>query len=145
MLDLKFILQNADAVRTNCQNRGVVADVDRVVELANRRSQLVQNTEDLRKRRNDNAQATGREKDAGRRQQLVDEGRQLKEQIAAHELELTQVEADIRTEQLRIPNMTHPDAPVASGADGNREIRLWGQPRHFDLKPLDHLELGERL
>src|SRR5262245_59107991 len=104
MLDLKFILQNAAAVRANCQNRGVVANVDRVVELANRRSQLVQEAEELRKKRNENAQATGREKDAGRRQQLVDEGRQLKEQIAAREQELTHVESEIRTEQLRIPN-----------------------------------------
>src|SRR5213594_3307161 len=32
-----------------------------------------------------------------------------------------------------------------AGEDANREIRRWGEPRKFDFKPLDHLELGERL
>jgi seryl-tRNA synthetase len=145
MLDLKFVLQNVDAVRANCRDRNVTANVDQVVELAERRSRLVQETEDLRKRRNENAQATGREKDAARRQQLVDEGRQLKDAISARETELEKAEAEIRTELKRIPNMTHPDAPVAAGEDGNREVSRWGTPRQFDFKPRDHLELGERL
>ena len=145
MLDLKYIIQNADAVRSNCKNRSVAANVDRVLELAERRGRLMMEAEELRKRRNENAQATGREKDAGRRQQLVDDGRQFKDQIAARETELAEVEREIRTEQVRIPNMTHPDAPVATGEDGNREITRWGEPRKFDFKPLDHLELGERL
>jgi seryl-tRNA synthetase len=145
MLDLKFIIQNADAVRANCKNRNVAADVDRVIDLADRRSRLVQEAEDLRKKRNENAQATGREKDPSRRQQLVDEGRTLKDQIGQREAELGQVETELRAEQQRIPNTTHPDAPVATGEDGNREIRRWGTPRKFDFKPVDHLELGERL
>jgi seryl-tRNA synthetase len=145
MLDLKYILQNADAVRTNCGNRNVAADVDRVLELAERRSLLMQEAEELRKRRNENAQATGREKDAALRQQLVNDGRQLKDQIAGREAELAEVEGAIRTEQLKIPNMTHPDAPVGAGDNANRVVRHWGEPRKFDFKPVDHLELGERL
>jgi seryl-tRNA synthetase len=145
MLDLKYILQNVDAVRTNCKNRNVAADVERVVGLAERRSRLMQDAEELRKRRNENAQATGREKDAARRQQLVDEGRQLKDRIAAREAELAEAETEIRSEQLKIPNMTHPDAPVGAGDDANRVVRHWGEPRKFDFKPVDHLELGERL
>ncbi|MBQ2788372.1 MAG: hypothetical protein IJE97_01955, partial [Thermoguttaceae bacterium] len=33
MLDRKFILENVEAVKLNCQNRNVPADVDRFVEL----------------------------------------------------------------------------------------------------------------
>jgi len=145
MLDLKFILQNADAVRANCRNRNVPADVDHVLESAHQRSRLMHEAEELRKRRNENAQATGREKDSDRRQRLVDEGRQLKEQIAGRESKLADVEKEIRAEQLKIPNMTHPDAPVGAGEDANRVVRHWGEPRKFDFKPVDHLELGERL
>jgi seryl-tRNA synthetase len=145
MLDLKYILQNADAVRANCKNRNMPADVDLVVQLADRRGRLMQDAEELRKRRNENAQATGRERDAARRQQLVDEGRTLKDQIAAREAELADVEKAIRTEQTKIPNVTHPDAPVGAGEDANREVARFGQPTKFDFKPLDHLELGERL
>jgi seryl-tRNA synthetase len=145
MLDLKFILQNADAVQTNCRNRGVTADVDGLVVLAERRSRLMQEAEDLRKRRNENAQATGREKDPARRQPLVDEGRSLKDQIAARESELAGIEAQIQVEQAKIPNMTHPAAPVGAGDDAHRELRRWGEPRQFDFKPLDHLDLGLQL
>ena len=42
MLDLKFIRENAQAVEENCRNRGVEADVGLVVELADRRSGLIQ-------------------------------------------------------------------------------------------------------
>ena len=145
MLDLKFIQQNADAVRTNCKNRNVPAHVELVLERMERRSRLMQEAEELRKWRNENAQATGREKDSARRQQLVDEGRGLKDQITARETELAAVEAEIRVEQMKIPNMTHPDAPVGAGEDANRVVRHWGEPPKFTFKPLDHLELGQRL
>src|SRR5262249_48050114 len=114
MLDLKFIIQNADAVRKNCADRNVAANVDRLLDLAEHRGRLLQEAEELRKRRNENAQATGREKDASRRQQLVEEGRSLKDQITSRETVLAEIEKEIRIEQLRIPNLTHPDAPVAS-------------------------------
>jgi seryl-tRNA synthetase len=37
MLDRKFIMDNADAVKANCANRGVDADVDRLLELERQR------------------------------------------------------------------------------------------------------------
>jgi len=145
MLDLKFILENADAVRENCRNRRIQADVDRLVELAGRRKELLQEAEELRRRRNENSQATSREKDPQRREQLIAEGRALKERITTCEKELARVNAEIRTEQARIPNMTHPDAPIGEGEESNREVGRWGEPPKFDFKPLDHLELGQRL
>ena len=42
MLDLKYIRENAEAVQENSRNRGVEADVGLVVELADRRSALIQ-------------------------------------------------------------------------------------------------------
>ena len=37
MLDLKYIRENAETVQENSRNRGVEADVELVVELADRR------------------------------------------------------------------------------------------------------------
>ena len=42
MLDLRYIRENAAAVEENCKNRGVEADVGLVVELAEKRSALIQ-------------------------------------------------------------------------------------------------------
>jgi seryl-tRNA synthetase len=145
MLDLKFIVQNAQAVRVNCANRHVAANVDRLLELADRRGRLMQEAEELRKRRNENSQTTNRENDPQRKQALIAQGRTLKDQIAAREAELAEIETRLRAEQAKIPNMTHPDAPVGVGDEGNRELRRWSEPRRFNFKPLDHLELGQRL
>ena len=45
----------------------------------------------------------------------------------------------------RIPNLTHPDAPVGVTEDDSRELRKVGTPRTFDFKPKDHVELGKAL
>ena len=41
MLDRKFIVENAEAVKQNCVNRGVEAEVDRLVELEAKRRELL--------------------------------------------------------------------------------------------------------
>ncbi len=145
MLDLKFLQQNADAVRENCRNRNVACDIDRILELAAARGRTLQEIEELRKRRNDNSQATNREQDAARKQELIAEGRSLKDRIAALEADLAGLETQLRTEQAQVPNMTHPDAPVGAGEAANREVRRWGEPRRFEFQPLDHVELGTQL
>ena len=43
MLDVAFIRDHLDAVKANCKNRNVSADVDRVVALDDQRKQLVGN------------------------------------------------------------------------------------------------------
>ena len=68
MLDLKFVVANAEAVKQNCRNRNappdVLEDVDLVVALEAERKGLLQGVEDVRRRQNEVAQATGRERDA---------------------------------------------------------------------------------
>ncbi|HEV3023995.1 MAG TPA: serine--tRNA ligase, partial [Pirellulales bacterium] len=45
-----------------------------------------------------------------------------------------------------IPNLSHPDAPLGADDQANLEIRKGKTlPPAFDFKPLDHVELGERL
>ncbi len=67
MLDLKYVLANVDAVRQNCVNRNVPEDVledlDQVVALEGDRKKLLQEVEEVRRRQNEVAQATGKEKD----------------------------------------------------------------------------------
>jgi seryl-tRNA synthetase len=78
MLDLKYVTANADAVKQNCRNRhvadDVVAEVDRIVALDTERRAVLQRVEEIRRRQNEVAQATGREKDAAKRGELVAEG-----------------------------------------------------------------------
>src|SRR5918998_1374670 len=145
MLDLKFIRENAAAVEENCKNRGVEADVGLVVELADRRSALIQELNELKQRQNQLAKSVGRESDEDARQRLIEESRAMKEHIPQKEAELAQVEERLREEQLKIPNITHPDAPIGKDDSENVEIRRWGEIPEFDFDVKDHVELGDSL
>jgi seryl-tRNA synthetase len=145
MLDLKFIRDNAAAVQENCRNRGVEADVGLVVELADQRSALIQELNELKQRQNQMAKSIGRERDPESRETLITESRIMKERIPQREAELTRVEERLREEQLKIPNMTHPDSPIGKDDSENVEIRRWADPPDLAFEPKDHVELGETL
>jgi seryl-tRNA synthetase len=145
LLDLRFIRENAAAVQENCRNRGVEADVGLVVELADRRSALIGELNELRQRQNQMAKSIGRVQDPEARERLIAESRTMKDRIPEREAELAGVEERLREELLKIPNMTHPDAPIGNDDSENVEIRRWGEIPTFAFEPRDHVELGETL
>jgi seryl-tRNA synthetase len=145
MLDAAFIREHLEAVRANCRNRNVRADVDRVVQIDDERKRLIQETDHVRQKQNEVARSTSREKDPARRQELIAEGKRLKESVAGQEAQLKQVEEDLKAVLLTIPNMTHPDAPVGTTAEDNRVLHRWGEPRKFDFPARDHVALAEAL
>src|SRR5919202_1643966 len=145
MLDLRFIRENAEAVAENLRNRGVVADVDLVVGLADRRPELIQELNELRQRQNQLAKMVGKERDPEARENLIADSRRTKELIPEREAELAAVEGRLREEMLKIPNMTHPDAPIGKDETENVEIRRVGEIPDFAFEPKDHVELGELL
>ncbi len=145
MLDLKYIRENAEAIQQNCKNRGVDADVGLVVELADRRSALIQELNELKQRANAMAKSVGKERDEAARARLIEESRGMKDEIPARESELHEVEERLREEQLKIPNTTHPDSPIGKDDSENVEIRRWGDIPEFSFEPKDHVQLGESL
>src|SRR5262249_18091623 len=118
MLDLKYLLANIEAVKENCRNRNMPADivdeVDRVAVLEGERKRLLQAVEEVRRRQNEVAQATGKEKDPAKRAELVAEGKRLKAEAGQNEERLRQLETEVHLRLGRIPNLTHPDAPVGT-------------------------------
>ncbi len=145
MLDLRYIRENADAVAENCKNRGVRADVGLVVEMADRRSELIQELNGLKQRQNEMAKSVGKERDPEARERLIAESRGMKELVPEKEAELTVVEERLREEMLKIPNMTHPDSPIGRDDTENVEIRRVGEVPEFPFEPKDHVEIGESL
>jgi seryl-tRNA synthetase len=145
MLDAAFIRDNLEAVKANCKNRNVAADVNRIVQLDDRRKAIVSETQVLQQQANANAKAVGPEKDPAKKQELIALGKKLREQVGAKEGEIKQVEADLRAALMTIPNMTHPDAPIGGTPADNKVIKKWGEPRKFDFTPRDHVALAEAL
>jgi seryl-tRNA synthetase len=149
MLDLKFVVAHAEAVKQNCRDRNVssdvIEDVDRVVALESEHRGLLQAVEEVRRRQNEVAQATGRERDPEKRSALIEQGKRLRSDVADEEERLRRLEAELTQRLKRIPNLTHPDAPVGRTEDDSREIRKVGTPRTFDFPPKDHVTLGKDL
>ncbi|MDT8298840.1 MAG: serine--tRNA ligase, partial [Spirochaetaceae bacterium] len=145
MLDLKFIKENAQAVKANIENRFMKADVDEVLRLYDRRNALMTETDELRRRRNENAQSMKGKLDPEVRQKLIAEGKSIKEAIAAKEAEETQAKADLEAAASLIPNMAHPDTPIGREDKDNTEVARHGEPSSFDFTPKDHTELAEEL
>ena len=143
MLDLRYVRENAAAVQENCKNRGVEADVGLVVELADRRSALIGELNELRQQQNQKAKSVGGERDPEARERLIAESRAMKDRIPEREAELAEVDGRLREELLKIPNMTHPDAPIGEDDSDNVEIRRWGEIPDFAFDVKDHVELGE--
>ena len=123
----------------------MTADADKVVELYDKRTALVTKQQDLQQQRNENAKAMKQKLDDEKRQELIQAGKKIKEDIAEVEKELSQIEIDLDTAARQIPNMIHPDAPIGKLDTENLEIKKVGTPRKFDFEPKDHVQLAEEL
>ena len=145
MLDYKFIKDNLEAVKKNIADRNMNADADIVVELYDKRTKLVTDRQSLQEKRNANAQAMKQKLDSDARQKLIDEGRKIKDDLAAAEKELAEIETNLEEAARKIPNMASPNAPVGKLDTENLEVKKVGTPRTFDFKPKDHVELMEAL
>ena len=132
MLDAQFIRDNLDAVKTNCQNRNVQADVDRVVQLGRRTPQVRADMQVVQQRQNEIAKLIPKEKDKDKKQALIQEGRELRKQVSGPGSPAQR--CGKRSERLlrTIPNMTHPEAPVGStrgGQQGHQDMGRAAQVR----------------
>jgi seryl-tRNA synthetase len=145
MLDYRFIVENLSAVKKNIAHRYMKADADAVVRLFNRRTELATALQSLQQQRNANAAAMKGKIEPDKRTALIEEGKKLKEDIAAAEAELGKTEAELDTEGRRIPNMAHPDAPLGKEDKDNLELKRVGEPPKFDFVPADHVKLGQDL
>ena len=145
MLDVAFIREHLDAVKTNCRNRNVKADVERVVHIDDERKRLIQQTQVIQQRQNEVSKLIPKEKDAARKQELIAEGKRLREEAVGGEKQLKDIQEQLHASLLTIPNMTHPDAPVGVTAEDNKVVHKWGEPRKFDFAAKDHVALAETL
>ena len=146
MLDRKFILENVELVKQNCANRGVEIDVNRFVVLENGRKGKQIRLEERNRKANEVAKSIGKAADDSQREALKAEGRQLRELAAESHEELEMICEELDALHRSVPNLSHPDAPVGADETANRELFQGKVPRpEFDFKPLDHVELAEKL
>lgn len=135
MIDINFVRENPEKVKQGVAAKQMDAGmVDRALELDKRRRDLLITVEKLRGERNRFA-----------REKNVEEGKRVKEELKKLEPSLAEVEREFEGVMKQVPNLPADDVPVGKDESENKVIRSWGEPKKFDFKAKDHLEIGEAL
>jgi seryl-tRNA synthetase len=146
MLDLKLLRSDPAAVAANLARRGFTLDVARLYSLEEARKKWQVRADELRNERNVHAKTVGKAKAQGQDiAPLLKQVETLGTELAQAEAELAKVQGELDQLVLGLPNMLHESVPDGQDEKGNVEVRRWGEPRSFDFKPRDHVEIGEKL
>ncbi len=143
MLDPRLLRTELQETATQLARRGYVLDVKSIRTLEDRRKELQVRTQELQNLRNSRSKAIGKAKSTGQDiQPLLDEIADWGDELNRIEQLLTETQEHLRRIYLEIPNL--PAAAVPDGRDENDnvELRHWGEPRHCDFTPRDHVDLG---
>lgn len=144
MIDIQSLRAAPEAIRENLRRRQVNVDIDRLLALDEKRSELIQALDGIRQERNQIAEQVSKASPADR-PALIARGKELKEMIAAREPELEAVEQEWKELLSLIPNHTHPAAPTGASDEENVEIKVSGEEQTFSFAPKSHTELAKQL
>ncbi len=145
MIDLRELKSRHDEIVANIKNRNMRVDLDAIIALGDKRSSVMQEADALRARRNEVAKQMKGKLDPETRAKLIEEGKDLKNRIAEIEKEASDLDAQYLTAARTIPNYANPKAPIGKEDKDSTAIKFVGKPPVFDFKPLDHVQLGEKL
>lgn len=135
MLDIRFIRDNPEKVQTNAEAKGYRnLSVSKLLELDDSRRGLQQQVDELREKRNANAAKMKGGKPA---QELIDEGKQIKVELAEREEYLKAADEEYTALLNNFPNLTDNDVPVG-GEEDSVEIKQWGEQTSGARDHLDY-------
>ena len=147
MLDVKDIRKNPDEYKQRLAARGVTAEqIDRLIAADAKRRELLQQSEELKKERNDVsaaiAQAKRNKEDAT---DAITRMRAVGQQIKQLDEELVTVQEQVKDMASRLPNLPNPTIPMSMNEEDAVEIKKVGTPREFAFEPKAHWDIGEDL
>ena len=147
MLDIKRIRENFEEVAEGLRRRGAdIALVEKARDLDLQRRTLVTKTDELKTSRNARSKEIGALKKAGQNTDAVQaEVRAMGDQIVELDNQIRQVEEELQTAMLRIPNVPCKTIPTGPDASANRVVRHEGVAPAFAFQPLDNIALGDKL
>tara|TARA_B100001564_G_scaffold202017_1_gene169912 strand:+ start:2713 stop:4005 length:1293 start_codon:yes stop_codon:yes gene_type:complete len=147
MLDMNMFREHADVIRADHTKRGLPHDnVEKVIELDQAWRNLLHETDQLRRAKNEAARGIGAAKKAGDNEAanaILAKVADLGEKIS--EMETQTNEAMTVRDRLRmsIPNILHADVPVGEDESGNTVHAVHGTKPEFSFEPRTHNELIE--
>ena len=146
MLDPKIFRDEPEKIRKMLKDRAVEFDFDKMLELGKKRRSLMQETDELRQKRNKMSITIGQAKKSNEDTSslLTDMGKISKDLDKLEQLQKT-VESDYTNLAFSIPNMIHKSVPIGPDESANVEVRKWGETPKFDFDVKGHEEIAEKL
>jgi len=153
MLDIKFIRDNSEAVINGIKNKNEKRGLENLLELDSQRRTLIQETDDLKNKRNSVSEEIARlKKEKKNSDSLIHEMKQVADKIKANDDKIRTLDSEIEKILLYIPNLPHNSVKVGKDASDNTEVRRWGAELKFgpdseeaDFEIKDHVSLGKSL
>ncbi|HEY1085164.1 MAG TPA: serine--tRNA ligase [Candidatus Saccharimonadales bacterium] len=135
MLDIRFIRENPEKVQQATKDKGYDVSISDLLKLDDERRNLQQQVDELREKRNANA---GKMKGGKPEQALIDEGKQIKIELAERETYLATADKEFNDLLQKVPNIIFDDVPVG-GEEDSVEIKKVGEQK---TGATDHLDFA---
>lgn len=148
MLDIKFIREHPEKIQQAAKDKGIDIDINHVLEIDKKYSQLQLSVQKLREERNVAArlQSPRGEASGGQaKNKNIEEGKRIKNELEIQEHALKAIGEEKEEWLLKIPNLPKQDVKVGIDESDNEVIREYKEPTRFSFKPKDHFELGQAL
>ncbi len=146
MLDIKIIRNNPDLLKKALENRKASFNVDSLVELDEKRREVLFQVEQLKSKQNSDSKLIPQYKKEGKDvSALMEEMKELSEKVKELDIKVREIDEETDGLVLTIPNIPNESVPVGTTDSDNLEVRKWGEPRKFDFDPKPHWEIGEAL
>ena len=149
MLDIKFVRDNAELVKENIKKKFQDAKlplVDEVIELDAENRKTITEADALRADRNRLSKSIGALMAQGKK----DEAQSVKAQVTQQAERLKELEAieaeleeQIKTRMMTIPNIIDPSVPIGKSDAENVEVQRYGEPAVPDFDIPYHSEIME--
>ena len=146
MLDPKLIRDQPEKVRKMIRDRAVKFDFDNMIELDKKRRDLIKETDELRKKRNQMSISIAKAKKSNEDiSTLLNDMGKISKDLDDLEQSQKSIQSSYTTLAFSIPNMIHESVPIGPDESSNLEIRKWGAVPNFDFDVKGHEEIAEKL
>ena len=146
MLDIQALRNDLEGVVKQLNRRGFTFDAASFSALEQERKTVQTRTQDLQAKRNNTSKQIGIAKSKGEDvSAILAEVAGLGEQLKADENRLLELQGQIQSMVLNVPNLPHESVPAGKSETDNVEVRKVGNPRTFDFEIKDHTDVGTPL
>jgi seryl-tRNA synthetase len=146
MLDPKIIRDEPDRIKQMLKDRATEFDLEKMLELNTMRKKMMQQSDELKQKRNQMSVKIGNEKKAGNNaSELLQEMGQISKKLEDLENSRKTVDDSYHNLSFSIPNLIHDSVPKGADESFNKQIRTWGEIPRFEFEVKDHIDLGLEL